>query len=182
MWFECVAVRQILTTYNQQIFSMLNAIRASRILTMEGHNTSPRTDSGYYSFPNVIEDGVIVHNSSTIVDVLSFSDFSKAYKIKAEDLGDVTLMPALINCHNHLELAHLKDKAIFGEGFETWIESALPFMADPVDAQSLESAISEMAASGTAHIADVNGRAPKAVYDAVTARNLSCHIQFEVKP
>lgn len=159
---------------------MLNAIRASRILTMEGHNTSPRTDSGYYSFPDVIEDGVIVHNSSTIVDVLSFSDFSKAYNIEAEDLGDVTLMPALINCHNHLELAHLKDKAIFGEGFETWIESALPFMANPVDAHSLESAISEMVESGTAHIADVNGRAPKAVYDAVTARNLSCHIQFEV--
>jgi len=93
---------------------MLNAIRASRILTMEGHNTSPRTDSGYYSFPDVIEDGVIVHNSSTIVDVLSFNDFSKAYKIKAEDLGNVTLVPALINCHNHLELSHLKDKAIFG--------------------------------------------------------------------
>lgn len=159
---------------------MLNAIRARRILTMEGHNTSPRTDSGYYSFPDVIEDGVIVHNSSTIVDVLSFNDFSKQYTIPAEDLGDVTLTPALINCHNHLELAHLKGKATFGEGFETWIESALPHMATPVDAHSLDSAVAEMKESGTAHIADVNGRAPKAVFDAVTAQNLSCHIQLEV--
>ncbi|MEZ6854124.1 amidohydrolase family protein [Halodesulfovibrio aestuarii] len=159
---------------------MLNAIRARRILPMEGHNTSTRTDSGYYSFPDVIEDGVIVHNSSTIVDVLSFNAFSKKYTLKAEDLGDVTLTPALINCHNHLELAHLKGKATFGEGFETWIDSALPHMATPVTALSLESAVSEMAKTGTAHIADVNGRAPKAVYDAVTAYNLSCHIQFEV--
>lgn len=159
---------------------MLNAIRASRILTMEGHNTSPRTDSGYYSFPDVIEDGVIVHNSSTIVDVLSFKAFSKAYSIKAEDLGDVTLTPGLINCHNHLELSHLKGKATFGKGFESWIESALPLMAAPVDAQSLSAAVSEMKESGTAHIADVNGRAPEAVYDAVTTADLSCHIQFEV--
>lgn len=159
---------------------MLNAIRARRILTMEGHNTSPRTDSGYYSFPDVIEDGVIVHNSSTIVDVLSFSDFSRNYSLEATDLGDVTLTPALINCHNHLELAHLKGKATFGQGFESWIESALPFMATPVDSDSLAKAVDEMVLSGTAHIADVNGRAPLEVYEAVTARNLSCHIQLEV--
>lgn len=159
---------------------MLNAIRARRILTMEGHNTSPRTDSGYYSFPDVIEDGVIVHNSSTIVDVLSFSDFSQKYTIEVTDLGDVTLTPALLNCHNHLELAHLKGKATFGQGFESWIESALPFMATPVDSDSLAKAVDEMVLSGTAHIADVNGRAPLEVYKAVTARHLSCHIQLEV--
>ena len=159
---------------------MLNAIRARRILTMEAHDTSPRTDSGYYSFPDVIEDGVIVHNSSTIVDVLSFNEFSKRYNVQVTDLGDVTITPALINCHNHLELAHLKGKATFGEGFETWIESALPFMAAPVDAQSLNAAVCEMAESGTAHVADVNGRAPKPVYDAVIAHGLSCHIQMEV--
>ena len=159
---------------------MLNAIRAKRIITMEGSSSSSRTDSGYYSFPDVIEDAVIVHNSSTIVDVLSFDDFSEQYDITPVDLGDVTLLPALINCHNHLELAHLKGKPVFGKGFESWVESALPFMAEPLDEKSLAAAVAEMADSGTAHIADVNGRAPKPVFEAVTDHGLSCHIQIEV--
>ena len=52
-----------------------------------------------------IEDGVIGLKEQTITAVGPRGDFSDA---EVEDLGDVIIMPGLINAHTHLEMGHLQ--------------------------------------------------------------------------
>lgn len=128
----------------------------------------------------IIEDGVVVAENGIIRDVLPYAQFHAAYSVTPTDLGNATILPGLINCHSHLELAHLGGKATFGMGFENWIGSLLPLMGIPVSESALDAAIHEMLVTGTVHVADVNGRAPKPAYDAATRVGLGIDLQMEV--
>ena len=79
-----------------------------------------------------------------------------------EQLGDVALMPGLVNAHTHLELSYLHDEVPPASEFVTWIRSVMaarrqrpdPRAADIVDA--IDRAIVESRASGTAVVGDVS--------------------------
>ena len=59
-----------------------------------------------------------------------------------EDLGDVALMPGLVNAHTHLELSYLRDRIHPARAFVTWIRGVIaeqrrrrdPHAADSQDA------------------------------------------------
>ena len=53
----------------------------------------------------MIEDGFVAIEAGRIVDVGRFKDASFA-ACDAEDLGEVVLLPGLVNAHTHLELSH----------------------------------------------------------------------------
>lgn len=158
---------------------MLTAVRAKRVITMVGQRPSAHNNSSYFSFPPAIDDGVIVAQNDTIVSVLSYKEFCKEFSFSPEDLGDVTLLPGVINCHTHLELSHIKGRAIFGKGFEAWIESALPLMMEPVSAAQLDAAVSEMYAAGTTHVGDVTSRSPQKIFSALERGKLTGHLFME---
>lgn len=185
---------------------MLTAIRAKRILTMAHSGPSASVDKNYFSFPDttpdhrgaspastipaVIYDGVVVSEDDTIIAVCSYDTFCHTYlntqSTKGQhaeelltDLGDVTILPAVINCHNHLELSQLYGKTVSDQGFEAWIESLLPLLAAPLDAQDISLAAAEMAQHGTAHVGDISSRMPADVYQAVQQQGMSCTLFME---
>ena len=79
-----------------------------------------------------------------------------------EQLGDVALMPGLVNAHTHLELSYLHDEVPPASEFVTWIRNVMaarrqrpdPRAARIVDA--IDRAIVESRASGTAVVGDVS--------------------------
>jgi len=78
------------------------------------------------------------------------------------DLGDVAVMPGLVNAHTHLELSYLRDEVPPASQFVTWIRGVMkarrerpdPGAREIVDA--VESALVEAIACGTAIVGDIS--------------------------
>jgi cytosine/adenosine deaminase-related metal-dependent hydrolase len=76
------------------------------------------------------------------------------------DLGDVALMPGLVNAHTHLELSHLRDAVPPSSSFVDWIRGVIaarrqrPAPASEI-LQGVNTAIEEAVACGTALVGDV---------------------------
>jgi len=83
------------------------------------------------------------------------------------DLGDVAVMPALVNAHTHLELSWLRGRVQPRDTFIDWVSSLMAQRPSPsvntgVDAdrdglrQGMAAALAEMKASGTGVAGDVS--------------------------
>jgi cytosine/adenosine deaminase-related metal-dependent hydrolase len=78
------------------------------------------------------------------------------------DLGDVAVMPGLVNAHTHLELSYLRDQVPPASQFVTWIRHVIAARRQRSDARSVEilaavdDAIVEAWASGTALVGDIS--------------------------
>ena len=78
------------------------------------------------------------------------------------DLGDVAVMPGLVNAHTHLELSYLRDEVPPASQFVTWIRHVIAARRTHPDARSaeilteIERAIDEAIASGTALVGDIS--------------------------
>ncbi len=77
-------------------------------------------------------------------------------------LGDVAIMPGLVNAHTHLELSYLRDEIAPASGFVTWIRRVMAARRerpDPAGAEivrGVTAAIDESLASGTALVGDIS--------------------------
>ena len=80
----------------------------------------------------------------------------------AVDLGEVVILPGLVNAHTHLELSHLRGMIAPAGQFLDWIGEVIAArrrLSDPEDAtilQAARTAIDEARASGTGLIGDVS--------------------------
>ena len=80
----------------------------------------------------------------------------------AIDLGRVSIMPALVNAHTHLELSHLRAAIPPSDNFLGWIGGMMAARrnySDPGDARILEgvrAGIAEARASGTGLLGDIS--------------------------
>jgi len=94
-----------------------------------------------------------------------------------EDAGDVTLVPALINAHSHLELAALRGRTRLGQGFAVWVQSLLALKREQAckEAEMTEAA-EEMSECGVAHVGDINNEAPVASTGAFFRAGVSVSI------
>lgn len=78
------------------------------------------------------------------------------------DLGQVVLMPGLVNAHTHLELCYLRDEIPAAAEFVSWIRgimAARRLRSDPSAAEILhgiDCGIEEAVASGTAVVGDIS--------------------------
>lgn len=78
------------------------------------------------------------------------------------DLGDVAVLPGLVNAHTHLELSYLRDKVPPADRFVSWIRGIIaarrtrPDPRAPEILESVECAIAESMACGTAVIGDIS--------------------------
>jgi cytosine/adenosine deaminase-related metal-dependent hydrolase len=77
------------------------------------------------------------------------------------DLGDVAILPGLVNAHTHLELSYLKDRVPAGGGFVSWIRGILaarrqrPDPSAPEILEAIERAIEQAMATGTVLVGDI---------------------------
>ncbi len=78
------------------------------------------------------------------------------------DLGDVVVMPGLVNAHTHLELSYLRDDVAPASQFVTWIRHVMVARRQHPDGRSAEilaaidRAIVEAVAAGTAVVGDIS--------------------------
>ena len=78
------------------------------------------------------------------------------------DLGDVALMPGLVNAHTHLELSYLKDRVPAGAGFVSWIRGIIdarrqrPDPSAPEILESIDRGIEQSVAAGTVLVGDIS--------------------------
>lgn len=79
------------------------------------------------------------------------------------DLGDVAVMPALVNAHTHLELSWLRGRVQPRSNFIDWVTAQMRARLSPLSAASeatvrtgIEDALTEMRASGTGVVGDIS--------------------------
>jgi len=78
------------------------------------------------------------------------------------DLGDVAVLPGLVNAHTHLELSYLRDLVPPASQFITWIRAVMAARRERPDPEApeildaIDRAIAEAIASGTALIGDIS--------------------------
>ncbi|MDR3044745.1 MAG: amidohydrolase family protein [Desulfovibrio sp.] len=110
--------------------------------------------------------------------------FRRRTGVPLADLGEVTLMPGVVNCHAHLELSHLAGRTVLGGGFVPWVKSLLPLAGaetpPDVRAAALAEAARQLVACHTAHVGDITAVAPAAVRRAMQAASIGCSHFAEV--
>lgn len=98
-----------------------------------------------------IEDGVIAIENGTITRVGSGPDPD------AVDLGDVAIIPGLVNCHTHLEFSALSRPLSPASPFAEWIRSVIEYRRNASEnvAASLRQGLEEIRATGTTLVGEI---------------------------
>jgi len=93
------------------------------------------------------------------------------------ELGDVAVMPGLVNAHTHLELSHLRDQIAPASSFTAWARQIIyarrnpTAMKDPAIGPAIDAAIEESLRSGTAVVGDIGNTL--AAFDRIAASPLA---------
>jgi cytosine/adenosine deaminase-related metal-dependent hydrolase len=100
------------------------------------------------------------------------------------DLGDVAIMPGLVNAHTHLELSYLRDEVAPASAFVTWIRGLLaarrqnPDISAPGILDAIDRAVAEAIACGTAVVGDISNTL--ASFSALTKSPLAGVVFYEI--
>ena len=100
------------------------------------------------------------------------------------ELGDVAVMPGLVNAHTHLELSYLRDQIAPASSFTTWARQIVaerrqrPNLRDAPIMNGIDEGIEEAVRCGTAIVGDIsNTLAP---YDRLAASPLAGVLFWEI--
>jgi cytosine/adenosine deaminase-related metal-dependent hydrolase len=77
-----------------------------------------------------VSDGAVVVADSRIKAVGRFKDLKGAYSGGVVDHGEVSILPALVNAHTHLELAALRGRLSGKDGFVNWVRGLIKVRED----------------------------------------------------
>jgi aminodeoxyfutalosine deaminase len=105
-----------------------------------------------------IENGAVVINGERISSVGSWADISPHLAGHVDDLGDVVLLPGLINAHCHLDYTAMGGKISPPRSFADWIKAIVALKAEwsyTEFAQSWLRGAEMLLRSGTTSVADV---------------------------
>lgn len=112
----------------------------------------------------VLENGAVLVGGNRILQV-DLYDRLRGEADQVIDHEGAVLVPALMNCHAHLELSHLRelgqDNSFFAPGdiccwIEALLESRVEFVGDPLDIKvAARNALQEMRLSGVAGLVDI---------------------------
>jgi cytosine/adenosine deaminase-related metal-dependent hydrolase len=99
-------------------------------------------------------------------------------------LGDVAVLPGLVNAHTHLELSHLRDAIPPSDNFVSWIRLVVARQRDRTDPAAerilvgVEEGIREAVACGTALVGDISNTL--VTFDPVARSALAGIIFYEL--
>ncbi len=72
-----------------------------------------------------LENGALISVEGRIIDVGPYTKVKKGHLGPEQDLGEVALLPALVNVHTHLELSALKWRLTPSGSFVSWVKNLL---------------------------------------------------------
>lgn len=151
----------------------LHAVTARRLLSMLP-GTGP------------VDDAAVLLRGRRILDAGPRRLVLRGFGGPVADLGDVVVVPGLVNAHTHLELSGLRGLAAPpGSGFVAWAAWLMGQDLSPPSAFVLAEAVREMAATGTGAVIDVGSRAGPAVLAALEDAGLPwlvAHEYFGYRP
>jgi aminodeoxyfutalosine deaminase len=107
-----------------------------------------------------------------------------AGRVIEQDLGNVILMPGLVNAHTHLELSHLRGVVAPASNFVAWVRQLLaarrgyPDPRDPVILGGAADAIEEAVRTGTAVVGDISNTL--ITFDLLARSRLSAVLFYEL--
>jgi len=108
-----------------------------------------------------VDDALIVVENGRVVEVGAYRAVKRGFSGPVRDMGEVTLIPGLINAHTHLEISHMRGLTVSGQGYTAWAESLISGPLNRKDEPALVRAVEELKSCGTAIAADVTtGRNP----------------------
>ncbi|MCC7008361.1 MAG: amidohydrolase family protein [Acidobacteria bacterium] len=125
-----------------------------------------------------LDGGWVATRSGTVIEV-----GRGAAPGPADDLGDVALLPGLVNAHTHLELSGLAGRVRPADSMVAWIRAMLAERmavppASPANVAAMQAAVAEMQATGTVLVGDVSNSLAsvpvlrEAAFDAVVFHEL----------
>jgi cytosine/adenosine deaminase-related metal-dependent hydrolase len=100
------------------------------------------------------------------------------------DLGNVVVMPGLVNAHTHLELSYLRGRVSPGSAFVAWIRAVMaarrehPDPRAPEILESVERGIAESIGAGTAIVGDISNTLD--TFDALARSALAAVVFYEL--
>jgi cytosine/adenosine deaminase-related metal-dependent hydrolase len=104
--------------------------------------------------------------------------------VREEDLGDVAILPGLVNAHTHLELSYLRGRVPPASSFVTWVRGVVGARRQQPDPQAAEivqaiaDAIAQTLAAGTAVVGDISNT--MATYGPLAASALAGIVFYEL--
>jgi len=127
-------------------------------------------------------NGAIAINGTRIAEVGTKSSLRKRYpEARVIDLGDVTLMPGLVNTHAHLELSYLSGLYNEERDFFRWIQRLIDKrrrLGFKGLKSSAVSALRQAVSTGTTSIGDVSGTG--ALANAIKSSGIRAVIFHEI--
>jgi cytosine/adenosine deaminase-related metal-dependent hydrolase len=103
-----------------------------------------------------IDDGAVLVHAGRVLRVGRFSDLSRE-PARVHDLGEVALLPGLVNAHCHLDITAARGRFAPTTDFLAWIQRIRPLREEirATVAASVEEGARELLASGCTLVADV---------------------------
>lgn len=132
-----------------------------------------------------LDDAAVVCSGRRILAVGPQQAVLRGFSGPVTDLGDVLLVPGLVNAHSHLELAGLRGLCPAPAGFPAWATWLVGQDRRPAPPAVLDQAVAEMARSGTGAVIDVGDRSGPAVAAALDRGGLAglvCREAFGWRP
>ncbi|MBQ7617633.1 MAG: amidohydrolase family protein [Desulfovibrio sp.] len=141
-----------------QVKATTSAIRAKTIIPLAGENA--KRGQELLSPLKKIDNGALLLHEGKVVSCGKAKGLRLPSGSPCHDLGEVTLIPGLVNAHTHLDLSCLAGKTRQGQGFSAWLTSLIPLLHSELKDRSkvlaaMDSAVSDLAACGTAHAGNV---------------------------
>jgi aminodeoxyfutalosine deaminase len=98
-----------------------------------------------------VKDGVLVVSSGRIVRI------AERWPEPVVDLGDVALIPGLVNCHTHLEFSALPEPLSPGLPFTDWIHRVIRYRQEHPDVvpAAIRAGLTESLAGGVTLLGDI---------------------------
>jgi cytosine/adenosine deaminase-related metal-dependent hydrolase len=100
------------------------------------------------------------------------------------DLGDVVVLPGLVNAHTHLELSYLREEIPPASQFVSWVQHVIqtrrrhPDPSAPEILDAIDRAIAESIAYGTAIVGDISNTL--VTFDPLTKSDLAAVVFYEL--
>jgi cytosine/adenosine deaminase-related metal-dependent hydrolase len=131
-----------------------------------------------------IRDGWLAVDRGRVVALGAAGKRVLADGAQVVDLGDVAVMPGLVNAHTHLELSYLRDEVPPASQFVTWIRGVMQARRerpDPAGKEILDAvdrAVNEAEACGTAIVGDISNTL--VTFDPLTRSSLAAVVFYEL--